>query len=141
MGHFEVIALSAVPSDVPLDDWNAFSKATKLKTALLTKIRPIITEKDPTAKAVKDEADPDLRDYENIPFTYEGGIEGFIKNEVLPYAPDAIIDEKSIETGYELSFTKYFYKPKQLRTIEEISRDIRGIEERTDGLLDEILGR
>ena len=48
---------------------------------------------------------------------------------------------KSVETGYELSFTKYFYKPKQLRTIDEISQDIRGIEERTDGLLNEILGK
>lgn len=82
-----------------------------------------------------------LDDYEIIPFRYEGGIEGFLKNEILPYTPDAWIDEESIQTGYELSFTKYFYKPKQLRTIEEISQDIRGIEERTDGLLNEILGR
>ena len=81
------------------------------------------------------------KDTEIIPFRYEGGIEGFFKNEVLPYSPDAIFDEKSIETGYELSFTKYFYKPKQLRTIEEISNDIRQIEEQTYGLLDEILGK
>ena len=84
--------------------------------------------------------DKKSKDTEIIPFRYEGGIEGFFKKEILPYAPDAILDEKSIVTGYELSFTKYFYKPKQLRTIEEISHDIRGIEERTDGLLDEILG-
>ena len=84
--------------------------------------------------------DKKSKDTEIIPFRYEGGIEGFFQNEILPYTPDAILDEKSIETGYELSFTKYFYKPKQLRTIEEISGDIRAIEERTDGLLDEILG-
>jgi len=85
--------------------------------------------------------DKKSKDVEIIPFRYEGGIEGFYKNEILPYSPDAIIDMKSVETGYELSFTKYFYKPKQLRTIDEISKDIRGIEERTDGLLNEILGK
>lgn len=84
--------------------------------------------------------DKKSKDTEIIPFRYPGGIDGFVQNEILPYAPDAIIDKSSIETGYELSFTKYFYKPKQLRSIEEISQDIRGIEERTDGLLDEILG-
>ncbi len=83
--------------------------------------------------------DKKSKDVEIIPFRYEGGIEGFFENEIKPYSPDAIIDMKSVETGYELSFTKYFYKPKQLRTIDEISKDIRGIEERTDGLLNEIL--
>ena len=85
--------------------------------------------------------DKKSKDTEIIPFRYEGGIEGFFENEIKPYSPDAIIDMKSVETGYELSFTKYFYKPKQLRTIDEISKDIRGIEERTDGLLNEILGK
>ena len=84
--------------------------------------------------------DKKSKDTEIIPFSYEGGIDGFVQNEILPYSPDSIIDKSSIETGYELSFTKYFYNPKQLRSIEEISQDIRGIEERTDGLLNEILG-
>ena len=83
--------------------------------------------------------DKKSKDTEIIPFRYEGGIEGFFENEIKPYSPDAIIDMKSFETGYELSFTKYFYKPKQLRSLDEISQDIRGIEERTDGLLNEIL--
>ena len=85
--------------------------------------------------------DKKSKDTEIIPFRYEGGIDGFFQNEILPYSPDAILDEKSIVEGYELSFTKYFYKPKQLRTIEEICGDILAIEARTDGLLDEILGR
>lgn len=85
--------------------------------------------------------DKKSKDVEIIPFRYEGGIEGFYQNEILPYAPDTILDMKSVEVGYELSFTKYFYKPKQLRTTEEISLDIRAIEERTDGLLNEILGK
>ena len=94
--------------------------------------------RDKKGKAVMDKKS---KDTEIIPFRYPGGIDGFVENEIIPYAPDSIIDRSSIETGYELSFTKYFYKPKQLRSIEEISHDIRGIEERTDGLLDEILGK
>ena len=85
--------------------------------------------------------DKKTKDTEIIPFRYEGGIEGFFRNEVLPYAPNSILDPLSIETGYELSFTKYFYKPKELRSLNEISNDIRDIEERTDGLLNEILGK
>ena len=56
------------------------------------------------------------------------------------YAPDVFIKPGTEKVGYELSFTKYFYKPIQLRTLEEIARDIRAIEKETDGLLDEILG-
>ena len=84
--------------------------------------------------------DKALEDSEIIPFRYPGGIEGLLQNEILPYTPDAWIDLESIQTGYELSFTKYFYKPKELRTIAEISKDIRDIEKRTDGMLNEILG-
>lgn len=79
-------------------------------------------------------------DTEIIPFTYEGGIDAFIQNEVHPYAPDAFVKPGSEKVGYELSFTKYFYKPVQLRTLGEIAADIRAIEKETDGLLDEIIG-
>lgn len=79
-------------------------------------------------------------DTEIIPFTYEGGIDAFIQNEVHPYAPDAFVKPGSEKVGYELSFTKYFYKPVQLRTLDEIAADIRAIEKKTDGLLDEIIG-
>ena len=105
-------------------------------------LRPLRDENGNVVKDKKGKVTPDkkLTDTEIIPFRYEGGIDGFLQNEILPYTPDAWIDEKSIQTGYELSFTKYFYKPKELRTIEQISRDIREIEERTNGMLDEILG-
>lgn len=79
-------------------------------------------------------------DTEIIPFTYEGGIDAFIQNEVHPYAPDAFVKPGSEKVSYELSFTKYFYKPVQLRTLDEIAADIRAIEKETDGLLDEIIG-
>ena len=85
-------------------------------------------------------ADKALEDTEVIPFCYEGGIDGFVQNEILPYTPDAWIDCESIQEGYELSFTKYFYKPKSLRSIDDISKDIRAIENRINGMLDDILG-
>lgn len=133
-------AIRSVPAGTPTDDWVAFAKATKLKAAELKKIRPFITEKDPTAQPIDGEPDTDLRDTEIIPFAYEGGIDAFMKNEVLPYAPDAWVDEKKTQIGYELSFTKYFYQPVQLRSMEEIVADLKKLESETDGMLAEILG-
>jgi type I restriction enzyme M protein len=74
-----------------------------------------------------------------VPLLYEGGIEAFMENEVLPYAPDAYVDEDATVIGYELSFTKYFYKPVELRSIDDIKADIHNIEKNTDGMLEEIL--
>lgn len=85
-------------------------------------------------------ADKEKTDTEQIPFTYEGGISAFMKKEVLPFAPDAWIDDKKIQIGYELSFTKYFYKPIKLRDVAEIVADIKALEQETDGLLNEIIG-
>lgn len=133
-------AIRSVPAGTPTDDWAAFAKATKLKAAALKKIRPFITEKDPMVQPIDGEPDTDLRDTEIIPFTYEGGIDAFMKNEVLPYAPDAWVDEKKTQIGYELSFTKYFYQPVQLRSMEEIVADLKKLESETDGMLAEILG-
>jgi type I restriction enzyme M protein len=90
-------------------------------------------------KKGKKQVDKDLTDTEQIPLTYEGGIEAFFEKEVLPYAPDAYIDESKTQIGYEISFTKHFYKPVALRTLDEIIADIRALEKETDGLLDEIL--
>lgn len=132
--------IRSVPAGTPTDDWTAFAKATKLKAATLKKIRPFITEKDPMAQPIDGEPDTDLRDTEIIPFTYEGGIDAFLKNEVLPYASDAWVDEKKTQIGYELSFTKYFYQPVQLRSMEEIVADLKKLESETDGMLAEILG-
>lgn len=133
-------AIAALPTSIALDDWKAFAKATKLKAALLKKIRPYITEKDPTAKAIDGEADVDLRDTEIVPFTYEGGIEAFINTEVKPYAPDAYIDEKKTQIGYDISFTKYFYRPTELRPMQAIISDLESLETQTNGMLGDILG-
>ena len=133
-------AFEKITEDTPLDDWSAFAAATGLKTTLAKKIRPFITEKDPIAKTIEGEADPDLRDTENVPFLYKGGINAFMNTEVKPYAPDAYIDEKKTAIGYELSFTKYFYKPVQLRDMKEILADLQTLEAETAGMMAEIVG-
>lgn len=68
-----------------------------------------------------------------------GGIETFFRREVLPHVSDAWIDPGSIKTGYEISFTRYFYQPKPLRTLQEIRSDILAVEKESEGLLDELL--
>ena len=77
------------------------------------------------------------KECEQIPLLYPGGIAAFYEQEVKPYDAEAEFGEPII--GYELSFTKYFYKPVQLRTLDAIMEDIRSIERDTDGLLDEIM--
>ena len=66
---------------------------------------------------------------------YDGGIKGFLEKEIKPYIPDAWIDEKSASIGYELSFTKYFYKPVELRPVEDIIKDLKALEKESDGVL------
>jgi len=89
---------------------------------------------------VEYEPDPDLRDTEQVPLLETGGIEAFLRREVLPYAADAWYDPASVKTGYEVSFTRYFYRPQPMRTLEEIRADILALEKETEGLLDEIVG-
>ncbi|MBD2551581.1 hypothetical protein H6G65_18785 [Microcystis elabens FACHB-917] len=88
---------------------------------------------------VEYEPDSDLRDTEQVPLLEEGGIEAFIRREVLPYTHDAWIKEEATKIGYEISFTRHFYKPQPLRTLEEISADILAIEKEAEGLLDGLL--
>lgn len=132
-------AVQEAAKTAPFDDWDAFAKATKLKKTQLKKIRPYITEADPEAKEVAGEADPELRDTENIPFQYEGGIHTFIEKEVLPYAPDAYVDEDKTKIGYEISFTKYFYKPVKLRDMKDILASLAELEKESEGVMDEIV--
>jgi type I restriction enzyme M protein len=91
------------------------------------------------SRIVEYEPDSDLRDTEQVPLLEEGGIEAFIRREVLPYTPDAWIKEDATKIGYEVSFTRHFYKPQPLRTLEEISADILAIEKEAEGLLDDLL--
>ena len=85
------------------------------------------------------EPDAELRDTEQVPLLEAGGIEGFLHREVLPYAPDAWYAADSVKTGYEISFTRFFYRPRPLRPLDEIRADILVAERETEGLLEKIL--
>ena len=113
-------------------------KPGKVKSDPLAGIFEAIVDGKPAI--VEYEPDPDLRDTEQVPLLEEGGIEAFIRREVLPYSPDAWIKEEAAKIGYEISFTRHFYKPQPLRTLEEIRADILAIEKEADGLLDDLLG-
>ena len=94
------------------------------------------------SKSVVVEYEPDtgLRDTEQIPLQEEGGIDAFLKREVLPYAPDAWYRPDKVKIGYEINFNRYFYKPQPMRTLEEVRTDILVLERETEGLLADILG-
>ena len=89
---------------------------------------------------VEYEPDTDLRDTEQVPLLEEGGVEALLRREVLPYAPDAWYAPDSVRVGYEVSFTRHFYKPQPLRPLEEIRADILALEQETEGLLGEVIG-
>ena len=88
---------------------------------------------------VEYESDSELRDTEQVPLLEQGGIEAFVRREVLPYVPDAWVDQDATKVGYEISFTRYFYKPQPLRTLEAIRAEIEALELETEGLLGSIL--
>ena len=74
-------------------------------------------------RVVEYEPDTKRRDTEQISLLEEGGIEGFLRREVLPYAEDAWYVARSVKVGYEISFNRYFYKPEPM---EDAGRDPRG---------------
>lgn len=133
-------AIMSAAQETSLDDWISFAKATKLKATILKKVRPFITEKDPAAKPIDGEPDTDLREIEIVPFLYKGGIEGFIRREVLPYTPDAWVETQKTAIGYEINFARYFFKEIKLRSMEAIVADLKQLEKETAGLIMEITG-
>ncbi len=119
-------------------------KGTTFKKLSSTGLLENIIVKDEKAAIQYDKegniiVDVELRDTENIPLTYPGGIDAFIQEEVLPYHPDAFVDESKIQIGYEINFTKHFYKPKQLESVESIVERIRELEKISEGIMKGIL--
>ena len=84
------------------------------------------------------EPDPDLRDTEHIPLLEDGGIDAFIRREVLPYAADARYHPIVVKVGYEINFNRHFYKPVLMRPLDEIVADIIALKQQTEGILTEI---
>ncbi|MCK4659371.1 MAG: SAM-dependent DNA methyltransferase [Phycisphaerae bacterium] len=120
----------------------------KLRASDLKAIYATFAFKDEDAESVirkktKDgfeyEPDTDLRDTEQVPLLEDGGIEAFFEREVLPHVSDAWIDADKTQIGYEVSFTRHFYKPEPLRSLEEIREDILALEAERDGLLQQIV--
>jgi type I restriction enzyme M protein len=131
-------------------------KRDEAGAAIIKKVLPIGTDPDPIhglfeavvdrkTRVVQYEPDTNLRDFEQVPLNepaddWNDGIEAFFRREVLPYAPDAWIDTSKTKIGYEVSFTRHFYKPITMRTLAEIQADIRALETETDNLILEIAG-
>lgn len=97
-------------------------------------------EVDGQAVIVEYEADSDLSDFEQVPLPEIGGIAAYFAREVQPYSPDAWVDAKSEKIGYEISFTRVFYKPVEMRPLEAIESDIRLLMSESDALVYQALG-
>ncbi|MGD1809546.1 type I restriction-modification system subunit M [Dapis sp. BLCC M126] len=117
----------------------------KLKKRDLDLIYQIFTEKDErgeavvlkrTKKGVVYQPDVELRDTENVPLKED--IEEYFQREVLPHVPDAWIDFYKVVRGYEISFTKYFYKFQKLRSLEDIVEELLELEKEAEGMLHQL---
>jgi len=91
----------------------------------------------PVTKNGKPVADPTLRDTENVPLTED--IDEYMAREVLPYVPDAWVDETKTKVGYEIPFTRHFYEYVPPRPLEEIDAEIKQLEAEILELLNEVV--
>ena len=121
------------------DEFWGKANLTSVKPALKKAVLSALSERDEEAdictnKKGKPEYDSELRDTENVP--YDQDVFEYFEKEVLPYAPDAWIDEKKVDhkdgkvgkVGYEIPVTRYFYKYEPPRPLEEIETDIEEVE-------------
>ena len=81
--------------------------------------------------------DTKLRDYERVPLKTD--VDAYFEREVLPHVPDACMDRSADKVGYEINFTRYFYRYEALRSVEEITADIKALKTETEGLLKQVL--
>jgi len=84
------------------------------------------------------ESDSNLRDNENVPL--KESVHDYFLREVKPHLEEAWIDLEKTKIGYEISFNKYFYQHKPLRSMEEVSAEIMALEKENEGLIMDILG-
>lgn len=103
----------------------------------ITVERPLLDEKgEPVLKKGKKQPDSSLRDTESVPLKED--IDEYFRREVLPFAPDAWIDEKKSVVGYEIPFTRYFYKYEAPKPSAEIMTEILELEKELNGSLAEV---
>ena len=144
--------LKTMDANVLYKNRNTFTKVLKktfkaadvdLNSLLLKAILSALSEKDEAADICVDskgkpEPDTDLRDTENVPLKED--IHEYFEREVKPYVPDAWIDESKTKIGYEIPFTRYFYKYQPLRPSEEIAKEIKELEESIQEKLKKVMG-
>lgn len=94
-------------------------------------------DKPVTDKKGNKKADSSLRDTETVPLKED--IQEYFRREVLPHVPDAWIDEKKTKIGYEIPFTRHFFKFTPLRSNEEIMVEIKELEDKIERNLKEVL--
>ena len=103
----------------------------------ITVERPLLDENgEPVLKKGKKQPDSSLRDTESVPLKED--IDEYFRREVLPFAPDAWIDEKKSVVGYEIPFTRYFYKYEAPKPSAEIMTEILELEKELNGSLAEV---
>ena len=117
------------------------STGLKLPSPLFKAVLAGLATRDETADICTDtkgkpEADPDLRDTENVPLTED--IQAYFEREVLLHVPDAWIDESKTKVGYEIPFTRHFYKYAPPRPLEEIDADLNKLVGEITALLSEV---
>ncbi len=123
----------------------------KLTASLRKAIESALSESDEEADVCVDskgnpESDTDLRDYESVPL--DRSVEEYFETEVLPYVPEAWIDESYTDdkdgevgrVGYEINFNRYFYEYEPPRPLEEIEADIREVEGKIVEMLAAVTG-
>ena len=136
----------------PHADWNdAWANVSKLlaargvrwKAPAQKHFRACFTERDPdavpvraTGRSERYEADPELRDFENIPLCDD--IDAFFEREVRPHWPDAWMERSKDKVGYEINFNRVFYKFQPPRSVTEIDRDLKTAEQQIFDLLAEV---
>lgn len=137
----------------PQCDWNAVRERildvlhehhSKWKGIEHKVFRDVFTRKDPQSEPVRTseseegfEPDADLRDFENIPLKED--IDEYFRREVLPHMPDAWMDRTKDKVGYEINFTRYFYRDTSPRPLEEIDADLKKAEEEIVRLLRKVM--
>ncbi|MBU5693907.1 SAM-dependent DNA methyltransferase, partial [Vibrio cholerae] len=84
------------------------------------------------------ESSSDLRDSESVPL--EQSIYQYFLDEVKPHVDEAWVNLESVKIGYEISFNKYFYRHKPLRSMDEVAKEIIALEQKAEGLIADILG-
>lgn len=117
------------------------AKGYKLTAALRNALRESLGARDPNAEPLKDDdgalvPDPELRDAEYVPL--DESVEDYMAREVLPHVPDAWVDPTKEKIGYEIPFTRYFYRYTPPRPPAEIAAEIQALEREVQALLAEV---